>query len=114
MGADLQEELSEIFSLEASEKIADKVCKKLMSMQKIPKFPTGSVPIADAAKIYGRDQDWVRAGIVQGWLPIGIATRAGEKITKLSQMNSAYGRINYYISPKRLWEDTGILWQKSN
>ena len=77
MGADLQEELSEIFSLEASEKIADKVCKKLMSMQKIPEFPTGSVPIADAARIYGRDQDWVRAGIVQGWLPIGIATRAG-------------------------------------
>lgn len=66
MGADLQEELSEIKALEESEKIADKVCKKLMSMQKIPDFPTGSVPIADAAKIYGRDQDWVRAGIVQG------------------------------------------------
>lgn len=38
MGADLQEELSEIKALEESEKIADKVCKKLMSMQKIPVF----------------------------------------------------------------------------
>ncbi len=56
MGADLQEELLEIKALDESEKIADKVCKKLMSMQKVPEFPTGSVPIADAAKIYGRDQ----------------------------------------------------------
>lgn len=112
MGA--QEELLEIKMLEQSEKIADKVCRKIMSMQQTPEFPVGSVPVVDAAKIYGRDPEWVRAGIVQGWLPIGIATRAGEKVTELSQMDSAYGRINYYISPKRIWEDTGILWQKSN
>ena len=62
MGADLQEELSEIKALEESEKIADKVCKKLMSMQKIPEFPTGSVPIADAAKIYGREQELFKGG----------------------------------------------------
>ena len=38
-------------------------------------FSTGSVPIYVAARVFGKDQTWVRAGIVAGWLPIGVATR---------------------------------------
>lgn len=71
----------------------------------------GSVPVAIAAKAYGKDPAWIRAGIISGWLPIGIATRQGEPITDIGQMNSKFGRINYYISPKRLYEETGYLWQ---
>jgi hypothetical protein len=48
----------------------------------------GSVPIHIAAKIYGKDPAWVRAGIIAGWLPIGKATRAGKEITSLEEMNS--------------------------
>lgn len=71
----------------------------------------GSVPVAVAAKVYGKDASWIRAGIISGWLPIGTATRRGMQVTSLSQMNSKYGRINYYISPRKLYEETGYLWK---
>lgn len=70
----------------------------------------GSVPIAVAAKVYGRDASWVRAGIISGWLPIGKATRNGKLITDVKEMDSRKGRISYYISPKLLYEDTGYMW----
>lgn len=74
-------------------------------------FAEGSVPVAVAARVYGKDASWVRAGIICGWLPIGTATRNGTQITELKQMNSRYGRINYYISPNKLYEQTGFVWK---
>jgi hypothetical protein len=71
----------------------------------------GSVPVAIVAKVYGKDATWVRAGIIAGWLPIGKATRKGKLITKLEEINSKYGRINFYISPKLLLEETGYEWR---
>lgn len=71
----------------------------------------GSVPVAIAAKVFGKDANWVRAGIITGYLPIGTATRGGKQITSLSQMDSKYGRINYYISPIKLYEQTGYEWK---
>ena len=71
----------------------------------------GSVPVRIAAKVYGKDPAWVRAGIISGWLPIGKATRNGQPVTDLKQMDSKYGRINYYISPKLLYEQTGYEWR---
>lgn len=41
------------------------------------KFAKGSVPVRVAARVYGCDPSWVRAGIIGGWLPIGKATRNG-------------------------------------
>lgn len=76
-----------------------------------PRLKNGSVPVRVAARVYGRDPSWVRAGIIAGWLPIGEATRNGVKITDVQQMNSKYGRINYYISPKLLYEQTGYVWE---
>ena len=74
-------------------------------------FPEGSVPVAVAARVYGKDAVWIRTGIVVGWLPIGTATRGGKQVTKLEEMNSRYGRINFYISPKKLYEETGYVWK---
>jgi hypothetical protein len=74
-------------------------------------FAPGSVPVAVAARIYGKDATWVRAGLISGYLQIGTATRNGSVITTISQMNSKYGRINYYISPKKLYEETGYIWK---
>lgn len=74
-------------------------------------FTKGSVPVAVAARVYGKDASWVRAGIIAGWLPIGKATRRGELVTKIEDVDSKYGRINFYISPKKLWEETGYLWK---
>lgn len=75
------------------------------------RFQNGSVPVAVAARVYGKDASWVRAGIISGWLPIGKATRNGKLVKSIEEMNSKYGRINFYISPKLLYEDTGYMWK---
>lgn len=74
-------------------------------------FVKGSVPVMVAARVYGKDATWVRAGIIAGWLPIGKATRNGKLITDVSDIDSRLGRINFYISPKLLWEQTGYEWK---
>ena len=60
-------------------------------------FKMGSVPVRVAAQVYGKDPAWVRAGIISGDLPIGVATKKGK-------------RTNYYISPKLLYEHTRYVW----
>lgn len=74
-------------------------------------FPEGSVPVALVARIYGKDACWVRAGIIQGWLPIGKATRRGKLVTSISEIGSRKGRINFYISPMLLYQQTGYVWK---
>ena len=73
-----------------------------------------SVPVAVAAKVYKKDPYWIRAGLIVGWLPIGFATRNGERVTDVREMSSRKGRINYYISPKRLYEETGYMYGNSD
>ena len=69
-----------------------------------------SVPVGVAAKVYKKDPCWIRAGLISGWLPIGFATRNGEKITSTKDIGHKKGRINYYISPKLLFEHTGFIY----
>lgn len=73
-----------------------------------------SVPVSVAAKVYKKDAYWIRAGLISGWLPIGFATRNGERITDVNQIGQKKGRINYYISPKLLYEQTGFLYDGNN
>ena len=70
-------------------------------------FHQGSMPVSVAAEIFRKDACWIRAGIINGWLPIGKATKDGELVTSLS----VKGRINYYISPKAVYDLTGYLWE---
>ena len=74
-------------------------------------FEKGSVPVRIAAKVYGKNPEWVRRGIVSGYLPIGVATRDGKQITDVTELNCRYGRTNFYISPKKLYEETGYIWE---
>lgn len=74
-------------------------------------FAEGSVPVNVVAKIYGKDACWVRAGIIAGWLPIGIATRKGKVVTNVNEIDSRKGRINFYISPIKLYNETGYVWK---
>ena len=63
------------------------------------RFPEGNVPVAYVAKKMQKDESFVRSGIENGWLPIGYWQRKpGKK------------KASYYISPKLLWEETGILY----
>lgn len=82
-----------------------------MEQTDIPKFGVGSVPVKTVARLLGTDECWVRAGIINGWLPIGIATRGGDIVKDVNQMSSRYGRIKYTIFPRRLWELTGYVWE---
>lgn len=68
------------------------------------------VPVAIAAKVYGKDPQWIRAGLITGYLSIGIATKNGRQVRDLGEQGHG-GRINYYISPKLLYEQTGFLWK---
>lgn len=74
-------------------------------------FPEGSVPIKVAVRVYGKNASWVHAGLIAGWLPIGFATRNGKQITDVKDMDSKLGKINYFISPKLLYEHTGYMWE---
>lgn len=76
----------------------------------MPEFPTGNVPISVVAKAMRKDASYVRAGIITGYLPIGMAMRHGEPVTSIKDMDGKKGRISYYVSPKKLYEETGFLW----
>lgn len=60
-------------------------------------FDGYNISVAQAAKIMGKDQQYVRQGMIQGILPIGTAfKRQGSK------------QYDYYISPKLFYEFTGV------
>lgn len=79
------------------QEIAETIARKLLEFTQYPQFGIGGVPVKVAAKVYGKSEMWVRTGIVEGWLNIGHATSSDK-------------RTNLYISPKKLWEDTGYIW----
>lgn len=98
--------------LHDAKQIAEHVYRLLLgNMQPIPEFASGNVPVPVAAAAYGKDANWVRAGIISGWLPIGRAVRNGELVTDINDMDSKKGKINYWISPRKLWEDSGYVWR---
>lgn len=78
--------------------IADHVCRALMSAAQYPEFHPGNVPVKVASRVLGKSEIWIRKGMLQGWLDIGIA-------------NEGDNRCNIYISPKKLWELTGYIWK---
>jgi len=81
-----------------------------MDVIEFPKFPIGSVPVSVAARVYGKDPAWIREGLKAGWLNIGYATRDKELVDAPGR-GPRKSRCNYYISPKKLYEDTGYVWE---
>lgn len=70
---------------------------------KPPEFTGVNVPITTAAKVMGKDQQFIRVGLVRGLLPFGTAYKTDEDS----------GRYTYYISPKLFWEYTGYVYEKA-
>ena len=62
--------------------------------------------IADASKLTGLPETSIRAGILYGWLPIGVATKNGKQVH-----GNTDGRLNFYIFPRKVWEVTGHVWR---
>ena len=48
----------------------------------------------------------IRAGIVYGWLPIGVAIQNNKPAKSLSG-----SRITYIVSPRKVYEVTGHVWR---
>ena len=65
----------------------------------MPEFSGENIPVVEAAKIMKKDQQFIRQGMIQGILPIGIAyKKEGSK------------QYDFYISPKLFWEYTGFVY----
>jgi len=88
------QELREIADI--SERIA-----RMVNSSQSPEFPSGGMTVKETAKVFGKDEYWVRQGIIDGWLPIGYAAQA----------KNGGERMNFYISPKKVWEITGYVWK---
>lgn len=65
----------------------------------VPKFTGENVPIAVAARVMKKDQQFVRQGIVQGILSFGVAFK-----------KEGSNQYDYYISPLKFWKETGFVY----
>ena len=66
----------------------------------IPEFSGGNVPVSVAARAMKKDQQFVRQGIVQGLLKFGVAFK-----------KDGSSQYDYYISPMKLWQETGYVYR---
>ena len=74
-------------------------------------FSGKNVPIKEISKLMGKDQQFIRQGIINGKLPIGTAFK--------KHIIDEYGQIkepsfyDFYVSPKLLYEYTGIIYNEN-
>jgi hypothetical protein len=67
---------------------------------KPPEFSGENVPIAEVARILRKDSQYIRQGIIKGYLPIGVAVK-----------NDGSSQYDFYVSPMLLWKFTGHIWK---
>lgn len=65
----------------------------------IPEFTGENIPLKEAARIMGKDYQFVRLGLIEEILPIGTAYKMND--------SSVY---SIYISPRLFWEYTGYVY----
>ena len=80
-------------------------------MLRCTKFDGRNVPVKDVAKLMGKDQQFIRQGIINGKLPIGTAFKKKILDTKWNEEKES-SQYDFYISPKLLWEYTGIVYTR--
>ena len=78
----------------------------------VPEFDGKNIPVKEVARLMGKDQQFIRQGIIKGVLPIGVAFKKTivDPTWKTEKESSQY---DFYISPKLLWEYTGIIYKQS-
>lgn len=59
-------------------------------------FDARNITVKEASRILGKSEQFVRQGLIQGYLPIGMAVK-----------RSGSSHYCYYIIPKKLYEFTG-------
>jgi hypothetical protein len=66
----------------------------------VPEFTGENIPVTEAARIMKKDQQFIRQGMLQGILPIGMVFK-----------KDGSNQYDYYISPKLFWEFTGYIYK---
>lgn len=66
----------------------------------IPEFTGENVPVVVAARVMKKDQQFIRQGIILGFLKFGVAFK--------KEGSSQY---DYYISPMKFWQETGYVYK---
>jgi len=85
-------------------KIINEILRSLTMALAVPDFSgvRGGVPVELAAEVMGQNPDYIKQGIREEWLPIGVygvcTADKGEE---------------YYISPKLFWEFTGYVFKQN-
>lgn len=87
-------------------KFAAEVARIISGMPQMPEFSSETITVADASQLIGLPVTAIRAGIVYGWLPIGVAIQNNKPAKSLSG-----SRITYIISPRKVYEVTGHVWR---
>lgn len=85
---------------------AEEVARIISGIPQMPEFSSENMTVADASQLIGLPVTSIRAGIVYGWLPIGVAVQNNKPAKSLSG-----GRITYIISPRKVYEVTGHVWK---
>lgn len=85
---------------------AAEVARIISGIPQMPEFSSESMSVSDASQLIGLPATAIRAGIVYGWLPIGVAVQNNKPAKSLSG-----GRIAYIISPRKVYEVTGHVWK---
>lgn len=68
----------------------------------LPEFTGENVPVAVAARVMKKDQQFIRQGIIQNILPFGVAFK-----------KEGSNQYDYYISPFKFWQFTGYVYKGS-
>ena len=102
----IQNEVVKGLEVQASNKSNEKI------FYEIPKFSGKNIPVKEVAKLMGKDQQFIRQGIIRGLLPIGTAFKKTIVDQKWNEEKEST-QYDFYISPKLLWEYTGIIYDEN-
>ena len=102
----IQNEVVKGLEVQASNKSNEKI------FYEIPKFNGKNIPVKEVAKLMGKDQQFIRQGIIRGLLPIGTAFKKTIVDQKWNEEKEST-QYDFYISPKLLWEYTGIIYDEN-
>ncbi len=64
----------------SAEELLNEMARKLSSTQ-MPEFSSEPIGVEDASKLIGIPETSIRAGILNGWLPIGVALHNGKQVS---------------------------------
>lgn len=76
----------------------------------VPEFDGKNIPVKEAARLMGKDQQFIRQGIIKGILPIGTAFKKTIVDSKWNTEKEST-QYDFYISPRLFWEYTGIIYR---